>query len=201
MDIGSFLFGIALGALLHVARRPGTARILARLDAERQGAAEKIALLSQAERQAARRLRLAVRRGAAAEQPVVPRARPDQAGRVPAVGRLGPGAAAQGGGRAGAADPRRAGAGGREAARGREGAHRQPTPVCWSRCKAMARTQQALQAETGQPGEGAARAACARALGRDPAPPRGRDGRHARLLRLPGAGQRRRPRTAGSGPT
>ncbi len=50
MDIGSFLFGIALGALFTwLVGRTGTARILTRLDAERQGAAEKIALLSQTE--------------------------------------------------------------------------------------------------------------------------------------------------------
>jgi hypothetical protein len=50
MDIASFLFGIALGLTIGglVAWLAGlvtTARILARLDAERQGSAEKLALL------------------------------------------------------------------------------------------------------------------------------------------------------------
>ena len=54
MDIASFLFGIALGAAMGglvawLAGRVATARILARLDAERQGSAEKLALLAQAE--------------------------------------------------------------------------------------------------------------------------------------------------------
>jgi DNA recombination protein RmuC len=56
MDIASFLFGIALGAAMGglvawLAGRVATARILARLDAERQGSAEKLALLAQAEHQ------------------------------------------------------------------------------------------------------------------------------------------------------
>jgi hypothetical protein len=50
MDIASFLFGVALGLVLGglvawLAGRVTTARILARLDAERQGSAEKLALL------------------------------------------------------------------------------------------------------------------------------------------------------------
>jgi DNA recombination protein RmuC len=54
MDIASFLFGIALGLVMGglvawLAARVTTARILARLDAERQGAAEKLALLAQTE--------------------------------------------------------------------------------------------------------------------------------------------------------
>jgi DNA recombination protein RmuC len=54
MDIGSFLFGIALGAaagalVAWLAGRVATARILARLEAERQGSAEKLALLARAE--------------------------------------------------------------------------------------------------------------------------------------------------------
>jgi DNA recombination protein RmuC len=54
MDIASFLFGIALGGVMGglvawLAGRVTTARILARLDAERQGSAEKLALLSQTE--------------------------------------------------------------------------------------------------------------------------------------------------------
>ena len=42
-----------------------------------------------------------------------------------------------------------------------------------------------------KPGEGASRSPRARPLGRDPAPAGGRDGRHARLLRLRGAGHGR----------
>jgi DNA recombination protein RmuC len=54
MDIASFLFGIALGGVMGglvawLAGRVTTARILARLDAERQGSVEKLALLSQTE--------------------------------------------------------------------------------------------------------------------------------------------------------
>jgi DNA recombination protein RmuC len=54
MDIGSFLFGIALGAaagalIAWLAGRIAIARILARLEAERQGSAEKLALLGRAE--------------------------------------------------------------------------------------------------------------------------------------------------------
>jgi DNA recombination protein RmuC len=54
MDIASFLFGAALGIALGgliawLAGRVTTARILARLDAERQGSAEKLALLAQTE--------------------------------------------------------------------------------------------------------------------------------------------------------
>ena len=54
MDIASFLFGAALGAAVGglvawLAGRISSARILARLDAERQGSAEKLALLTQAE--------------------------------------------------------------------------------------------------------------------------------------------------------
>jgi DNA recombination protein RmuC len=54
MDIGSFLFGIAFGAatgalVAWLAGRVATARILARLEAERQGSAEKLALLARAE--------------------------------------------------------------------------------------------------------------------------------------------------------
>jgi DNA recombination protein RmuC len=54
MDIASFLFGIALGLTIGglvawLAGRVTTARILARLDAERQGSAEKLALLAQTE--------------------------------------------------------------------------------------------------------------------------------------------------------
>jgi DNA recombination protein RmuC len=54
MDIASFLFGILLGLAVGglvawLAGRVATARILARLDAERQGAAEKLALLGRAE--------------------------------------------------------------------------------------------------------------------------------------------------------
>jgi DNA recombination protein RmuC len=54
MDIASFLFGAALGIALGgliawLAGRVTTARILTRLDAERQGSAEKLALLAQTE--------------------------------------------------------------------------------------------------------------------------------------------------------
>jgi DNA recombination protein RmuC len=54
MDIASFLFGIALGLTIGglvawLAGRVTTARILARLDAERQGSAEKLTLLAQTE--------------------------------------------------------------------------------------------------------------------------------------------------------
>jgi DNA recombination protein RmuC len=50
MDLVSFLFGIALGSLVAwLAGRVTTARILARLDAERQGSAEKLVLLAQTE--------------------------------------------------------------------------------------------------------------------------------------------------------
>jgi DNA recombination protein RmuC len=54
MDIGSFLFGITLGGatgalVAWLAGRVATARILARLEAERQGSAEKLALLARAE--------------------------------------------------------------------------------------------------------------------------------------------------------
>jgi DNA recombination protein RmuC len=54
MDIASFLAGVLLGAALGgliawLAGRVATARILARLEAERQGAAEKLGLLAQAE--------------------------------------------------------------------------------------------------------------------------------------------------------
>jgi DNA recombination protein RmuC len=54
MDIGSFLFGIALGAaagalITWLAARVASARILTRLEAERQGSAEKLALLARAE--------------------------------------------------------------------------------------------------------------------------------------------------------
>jgi hypothetical protein len=48
MDLASFLFGVALGLTIGglvawLAGRVTTARILARLDAERQGSAEKLA--------------------------------------------------------------------------------------------------------------------------------------------------------------
>jgi DNA recombination protein RmuC len=54
MDIGSFLFGITLGGatgalVAWLAGRVANARILARLEAERQGSAEKLALLARAE--------------------------------------------------------------------------------------------------------------------------------------------------------
>ena len=54
MDIASFLFGVALGLVMGglvawLAGRVTTARILARLDAERQGSTEKLALLAQTE--------------------------------------------------------------------------------------------------------------------------------------------------------
>jgi hypothetical protein len=54
MDIASFLFGVALGLVMGglvawLAGRVTTARILARLDVERQGSAEKLALLAQTE--------------------------------------------------------------------------------------------------------------------------------------------------------
>jgi DNA recombination protein RmuC len=54
MDIGSFLFGITLGGAIGalvawLAGRVATARILVRLEAERQGSAEKLALLARAE--------------------------------------------------------------------------------------------------------------------------------------------------------
>ena len=54
MDIASFLAGAVLGGGLGalvawLAGRVATARVLARLDAERQGSAEKLALLAQAE--------------------------------------------------------------------------------------------------------------------------------------------------------
>jgi DNA recombination protein RmuC len=54
MDIASFLFGVVLGLAMGglvawLAGRVTTARILARLDAERQGSAEKLALLAQTE--------------------------------------------------------------------------------------------------------------------------------------------------------
>jgi DNA recombination protein RmuC len=54
MDIASFLFGAALGIALGgliawLAGRVTTARILTRLDAERQGSGEKLALLAQTE--------------------------------------------------------------------------------------------------------------------------------------------------------
>jgi DNA recombination protein RmuC len=54
MDIASFLFGVALGLTVGglvawLAGRVTTARILARLDAERQASAEKLALLARAE--------------------------------------------------------------------------------------------------------------------------------------------------------
>jgi DNA recombination protein RmuC len=54
MDIASFLFGVVLGLMVGsviawLAGRVTTARILARLDAERQGSAEKLALLARTE--------------------------------------------------------------------------------------------------------------------------------------------------------
>jgi DNA recombination protein RmuC len=54
MDIASFLFGVALGLVMGglvawLVGRITTAQILARLDAERQGSAEKLALLAQTE--------------------------------------------------------------------------------------------------------------------------------------------------------
>ena len=54
MDIASFLFGVAIGGAIGglvawLAGRVTSARILARLDAERQGSAEKLALLAQTE--------------------------------------------------------------------------------------------------------------------------------------------------------
>ncbi|MBA3894168.1 MAG: DNA recombination protein RmuC, partial [Gemmatimonadales bacterium] len=54
MDIPSFLFGLTLGAAMGglvawLAARVATARVLARLDAERQGSAEKLELLTRAE--------------------------------------------------------------------------------------------------------------------------------------------------------
>jgi DNA recombination protein RmuC len=54
MDIASFLFGIVLGLMVGavvawLAGRVTTVRILARLDAEREGSAEKLALLAQTE--------------------------------------------------------------------------------------------------------------------------------------------------------
>jgi DNA recombination protein RmuC len=54
MDISSFLFGIALGAAMGglvawLGGRVATARILARLEAERQGSAEKLELLARTE--------------------------------------------------------------------------------------------------------------------------------------------------------
>ncbi|CAN5790726.1 hypothetical protein BH24GEM1_BH24GEM1_21480 [soil metagenome] len=54
MDIPSFLFGMTLGAAMGglvawLAARVATARVLARLDAERQGSAEKLELLTRAE--------------------------------------------------------------------------------------------------------------------------------------------------------
>jgi len=54
MDIASFLFGVAVGLMMGglvawLAGRVTSARILARLDAERQGSAEKLALLAQTE--------------------------------------------------------------------------------------------------------------------------------------------------------
>jgi DNA recombination protein RmuC len=54
MDITSFLFGVALGLVVGglvawLAGRVTSARILARLDAERQGSSEKLALLAQTE--------------------------------------------------------------------------------------------------------------------------------------------------------
>ena len=63
--------------------------------------------------------------------------------------RVGPRAAAAGGGRPGAADPGVARAGGRQAPGGGEGADRVATPGLVEQVRAMARTQQALQAETG----------------------------------------------------
>ncbi len=56
MDIGSFLFGIALGLAVGglvawLAGRVAIARILSRLEAERQGSDEKVALLARAEHQ------------------------------------------------------------------------------------------------------------------------------------------------------
>jgi hypothetical protein len=55
MDIASFLFGIALGGVMGglvawLAGRVTTARILARLDAERQGSVEKLAAVPPIER-------------------------------------------------------------------------------------------------------------------------------------------------------
>ena len=54
MDIASFIFGVVLGLMVGglvawLAGRVTTARILTRLDAERQGSAEKLALLAQTE--------------------------------------------------------------------------------------------------------------------------------------------------------
>jgi hypothetical protein len=68
MDIASFLFGIALGLTIGglvawLAGRVTTARILARLDAERQGWAEKLAcgeLSSRAERGIGRLMKVSI---------------------------------------------------------------------------------------------------------------------------------------------
>jgi DNA recombination protein RmuC len=56
MDVGSFLFGITLGLAVGglvawLAGRVAIARILSRLEAERQGSDEKVALLARAEHQ------------------------------------------------------------------------------------------------------------------------------------------------------
>ena len=53
--------------------------------------------------------------------------------------------------------------------------------------RSVAETQERLRSETVEPGHRAAGAGHARALGRDPAAPRLRDGRHDRPLRLRGA--------------
>ena len=67
--------------------------------------------------------------------------------------------------------------------------------------EAIGRSQTQLRAETTNLVRALADAHRARALGRDAAAPRGRDGRHARVLRLPRAVHDRRARRAASGPT
>ena len=166
------------------ALREERTRLATRLDADRRAAAEKLALLEQTEVRLREAFERALGGGAAEQQPVVPRAREGVAGRVPA-------------GRARAtsrsASRRSTSSSSRSASRSTRSTRscsevekarverlRRRSP---SRCDRSAHTA-APPAETCEPGEGAARADRARPLGRDPAPPRGRDGGHARALRL-----------------
>ena len=80
VDLPLFLVALLIGGLAAwLAGRSRVARLEERLDAERRAAGEKGGAASARRDQSARRLRLALRRGAPAEQPELSRARPDQA--------------------------------------------------------------------------------------------------------------------------
>ena len=82
--------------------------------------------------------------------------------------------------------------GGREDRRAREGARATPMARSAQQFTPDGRGADAAARRDRQPREGAAPAARARTLGRDPAAPRGRDGRHDAALRLRRAGIGRR---------